>query len=300
MVLHRRDFLMGVSLFGASAAVSFASAEEKKSTGESLKPNKRADLKISSQLSFIPGLDLEEKLANMEKWGFDGVELYSDVLGHEKKYLNALAKTKLKVSSLCWGSHDGDIVSNAIEKRSPALEDLRRVIESAGEMKSTGVIYVPAFNGETKLGNQEIREILVDVMPAIGEHALARGTRVLFEPVNRNEAFFLRQVADAAAICRDCESAGLGVVGDFYHMDFEETSDLGAFISGGKHVHHVQVSGRERRLPGKDDRDFLEGFKGLKYIGFNDFCSLECESQGDPKIEIPKAVKFLRQQWEKA
>ena len=90
------------------------------------------------------------------------------------------------------------------------------------------------------------------------------------------------------------------MMGDFYHMYIEETSDLGAFISGGKHVHHVHLASRKRNLPGQDERSFIDGFKGLKYIGFQDFCSLECGVQGDAEVEIPKAVRFLREQWEKA
>ena len=59
------------------------------------------------------------------------------------------------------------------------------------------------------------------------------GSRVLLEPLNRGEAFFLRQVADAASICRDINSPGVQMMGDFYHMYIEETSDLGAFLSAG-------------------------------------------------------------------
>lgn len=301
MSLPRRSFLTGVSLAGAAALTAgTVRADESASAGVTLKSDKPAKLNLSSQLSFIPGKDLDEKLANLEKWGFDGVELGGDVVGNEKKFLDAVAKTKLKISAVCWGSHEGDIVSDEKEKRKPAIDDLKRVLESAGEVKSTGVIYVPAFNGQTKLTNQEIRKILLDVMPAIGEHAVKCGSRVLFEPLNRNEAYFLRQLADGASICRDCKSDGICLMGDFYHMYIEETSDLGAFISGGKYVHHVHLASRKRVLPGQDERSFIAGFKGLKYIGFQDFCSLECGVDGDPQVEIPKAVRFLREQWEKA
>ena len=87
------------------------------------------------------------------------------------------------------------------------------------------------------------------------------------------------------------------MMGDFYHMFFEETSDLGAFISGGDYVHHVHLASRIRVLPGQDDRQFIDGFRGLKLIGYQDFCSLECGCQGDAEVEIPKSVQFLRDQW---
>lgn len=87
------------------------------------------------------------------------------------------------------------------------------------------------------------------------------------------------------------------MMGDFYHMHIEETSDLGAFISAGKYLHHVHLASRARNLPGQDERSFRDGFQGLKYIGFQDFCSLECGVKGDREAEIPKAVRFLREQW---
>jgi len=123
---------------------------------------------------------------------------------------------------------------------------------------------------------------------------------VLFEPLNRNEAFFLRQLADAAAIARDCKSPAICVMGDFYHMGIEETSDLGAFISAGERLHHVHLASRTRVLPGQDDRSFVDGFRGLKWIGYQDYCSFECGVRGDRAVEIPKSMAFLRDQWEKA
>ena len=235
----------------------------------------------------------------MDKWGFDAVELPGDAVANPKKYADAVKNTKLKISTICGarGGADGRMVSDVGEKRAPAFDDLKRALDAAGELGSTGVIYVPAFNGQTKLSNQEIRKILLDKLPQLGEHAHKNGTQLLMEPLNRKEAYFLRQVADAASIARDCNSPGIGVMGDFYHMFIEETSDLGAFISGGSYVHHVHLASRIRVLPGQDERQFVEGFRGLKLIGFKDFCSFECRVQGDPKAEIPKSIAFLRDQW---
>jgi len=244
--------------------------------------------------------ELRKKLAMMQAWGFDGVELPGDIVGKEKMFQEAIKETNLKFSAVCFGSMKGDLVSEDKSKRGPALEKLKQVLTAAGELGTTGVIYVPAFNPETKLTNQEIRQVLLETLPAVGEHALKVKSRLLLEPLNRGEAFFLRQLADAAAICRDVASAGVCMMGDFYHMGIEETSDLGAFISAGDYLRHVHLASRSRVLPGQDERRFVDGFQGLKWIGYQDYCSFECGAKGDREVEIPKSMAFLRQEWEKA
>jgi len=291
MNLSRRGFLSTSAAAVGAAAFSTVQAAE---------PKTDAALKLSCQINRIPGKELPEKLALMEQWGFDAVEVFKDAVGNEKQYEDALKNTKLKVSAICWGSHDGDLVSDVGEKRAGGVEALKQALITAGALGAVGVIFVPAFNGQTKLGNQEIRKVLLDTLPAVGEHAVKNNTLVILEPLNRNEAFFLRQVADAASIARDCNSSGIAVMGDFYHMFIEETSDMGAFISGGSALRHVHLASRTRVLPGQDDRQFVDGFRGLKWIGYRDYCSFECGVRGEAKEEIPKSMAFLRQQWAEA
>ncbi len=295
MSINRRTFLVGST--AAAAGVSLAGS----TNGQSIPaPKQNAALKLSSQLGVIPGGSLEEKLDKMQKWGFAGVELPGGIEGKEKMYKDALAKTDLKPSAVCWGSCGGNLVSEDPAKRVEGIQSLKRVLAAAGELETTGVIYVPAFNGQTKLNNQEIRKIMVDTFPAIGEYAASVNSRVLLEPLNRGEAFFLRQLADAASICRDINSPGVQMMGDFYHMYIEETSDLGAFLSAGDYLHHVHLASRIRVLPGQDERQFVNGFRGLKLLGFQEYCSFECGVKGERDVEIPKSMAFLRDQWEQA
>lgn len=93
-------------------------------------------------------------------------------------------------------------------------------------------------------------------------------------------------------------------MGDFYHMSIEETDMMGAFISGGKYLAHVHLAGGlskpTRHLPGQNLSRFVEGFRGLKYIGYDKFCSFECGVRGDHEVEIPKSIEFLKKEWELA
>jgi sugar phosphate isomerase/epimerase len=163
------------------------------------------------------------------------------------------------------------------------------------------MIVVPAFNNQTTLGNREARQILLDLLPGLGEVAVKAGTLILLEPLNRGEAFFLRQLADAAAICRDADHPGVRMMADFYHMGREETSHEGAILSAGPYLRHVHLATFPKRiLPGQEPYDYTDGFRGLKRIGYRDYCSFECGCRGNADEEIPKAVRFLREQWAQA
>jgi len=180
---------------------------------------------------------------------------------------------------------------------------MKTIIAASGELGSTGVIFVPAFNNQKSLPDKEARELLLGQMKELGDYALQNKTRILLEPLNREECYFCRQVADGASIVRDVKSDGAAVMGDFWHMTREETNDRAAFLAAGDYLHHVHIASRKRRkMPGEDGEadNYINGFRGLKEINYQDFVSFECGSVGDSKITLPAAVKLMNEQWENA
>lgn len=302
--MDRRTF------FGLSAAAGFglAAMENNSFAKSAAECDKRstAKLRLCSQIGRAPGKSLEEKFANIKKYGCEGVEYGGDVVGKATQYKKLTDDNGLKGSVICWGSHKGDLCKEDKGRIQVLKDDLKKALETAGELEAIGVIYVPTFAAETKLTNQEIRKRCLDFLPEMGEYARKCNVYIVLEPLCRMEAYFLRQIADAASICRDCGGLAKGVatMGDFYHMDTEETSDMGAFISGGEFVKHVHLAGGvadpRRTFPGQNSRSFVDGFRGLKYIGYQGFCSFECGCKGDVNVEFPKSLEFLKKQWEEA
>jgi len=298
MAMDRREFFVKTAVAGAAAAMAATAtqgtrAAAAESAGE-------AQLNLSSQDGIIPGRELKEKLANMEKWGFNGIEFGGGGLpGRVKRIQEALADSKLKVSAICAG-YGGCLMSEDEAKRKQAYNDIKNILAAAGELKSTGLIVVPAFNGQTKPSFLEGQKLLMAQLAELGEVAAKNNTRILLEPLNKGEAIFLRQLAVAACLCRTADNPGVAMMGDFYHMNLEEKSDTYAFLDAGSYLHHVHLASGKRNLPGQDERSFVDGFKGLKKIGYRDYCSLECGCIGDKMVEIPKAAEFLKRQWEEA
>ncbi len=300
--MQRREFLKSSALAAGAVAGAYALAGRASAADAAVPASgkKPAVLKLSSQESRVTGKSLREKVEKLQQWGAAGVEITgaSKVPERVAEIKDAIKGTGLVVSAVCAGYFQ--LIDPDEAKRKEGAQRLKDLCGPAGEIGSTGVIMVPAFNNQPQLPPKEARKVLVDLLGEIGEAAHKAGTRVIMEPLNRGEAFFLRQLADAASICRDVNSPGIGMMGDFYHMCKEETSDCGAFLSGGAYVHHVHLASRLRNLPGQDDRSFVDGFRGLKMIGYQDFCSLECGVKGKADEEIPKAFRFLEQQWKEA
>ena len=314
MTLNRRNFLktslsgVAVTTMGGTALTACSAkttAAENEKDAKACCANSKAELKLSFQEGTAPGENLNEKFDYFEKLGVVGFEPGGKGLaGRVDEIKGALKGRNIKVSAICAG-FEGFMLAEDEKVRNQCRDTMREIITAAGELESTGVIIVPAFNHQTPVmpHTQETRDFLCEWFNELGTFAVERGTTVILEPLNRKEAFYLRQVADAASICRDINNPGVTCLGDFWHMTWEETCDMGAFLSAGKYLQHVHMASRKRRsMPGEDgDADnYVNGFKGLKMLGYDKYVSFECGCQGDREVVLPAAVELLRKQWEEA
>ena len=299
--MDRRDFLKsnilgaaGLTL-AASPIAAFTSCAPKAADVE---------LKLSFQERFAPGENLNEKFDYMENLGIVGFEPNGRNLTERMNEIQqALRGRNIKVSAICAG-FKGFILAEDPAVKAEFDSSMREIIAAAGELGSTGVIMVPAFNAQkpVKPHTLETREYLCEQMHELGEFALKHNTTVILEPLNRKEAHYLRQVADAAAICRDADSAGVMCMGDFWHMQ-EETSDYAAFIAAGQYLQHVHVASRgNRKMPGEDGEldNYIDGMRALKEMKYDKYVSFECGTNGDRNVTVPAAVELLRSQWKLA
>ena len=240
----------------------------------------------------------------MESIGIVGLEPSGrNLTSRVNEIQQALRGRNIKVSAICAG-FEGFILAEDPEVKAKFDSSMRDIIAAAGELGSTGVIMVPAFNRQTpvKPHTLETREYLCEQMHELGEFALKHNTAVILEPLNRKEAHYLRQVADAAAICRDAQSEGVKCMGDFWHMQ-EETSDYAALMAAGQYLQHIHVASRgNRKMPGEDGvlDNYVDGMRALKQLGYDKYFSFECGTNGDRNVTVPAAVELLRSQWKLA
>lgn len=287
------------SLAAATSGVSLLSSCAPKES----KP--QVDLKLSFGEYTAPGESLAERLDFMENLGIVGLEPGGHNLANRvSEFQKELSGRNIKISAICAG-FGGFILAEDPAVKAEFDSTMRDIIAAAGELGSTGVIMVPAFNHQSpcKPHTYETREFLCQQLHELGEYALKHNTTVILEPLNRAEAHYLRQVADAAAICRDSKSAGVKCMGDFWHMK-EETSDYAAFLAAGtEYLQHVHVASRGNRLmPGEDGEldYYVDGFRALKELQYPHYVTFECGTRGDRAQTVTAAVELLRAQWEQA
>ncbi|MDR2862965.1 MAG: sugar phosphate isomerase/epimerase [Puniceicoccales bacterium] len=307
--MQRRDFLSLSAITGATALLNSASratAADTASADVSWKlpvPEKPAQLNLCLQWGAIPGGAINQKLDFLEANGFAAVELPTGkwLFDNHSAFKKALEGRKLTVATACGPS---DFSHAAKAKRDAEVAKFLPQLEVLGDLKSVGLILCPARR-TVALGFSELREDFINnTGKRLAEHAAKHGTSIVLEPLTRGETPFLNLVADGANIARAI-GPGATVMGDFWHMSKEETSCLGAFISGGTLLSHVHIASlKDRKIPAMEPKydKYVDGFRGLKIIGYRGAVSLEggFPKGADKTKLILTMVKYLRDQWEQA
>lgn len=313
--MNRRSFFkVGLAGLGglAVARASAARAEGAPAAGmPRLAPPRLAELHLGCQQALVPGKSFEERFDFLEANGYDRAEInggnYEWLAQNADALAAAIKGRKLRFSVACIGARGNSGMADPAERRA-VVDTTKSILESVAKLGAVGAIMCPARK-KIDLPFPELRErYLGEILPELLATAEKLGVCVVLEPLNRTETMFLRQVADAAAIARDAKSAGIGVMGDFWHMTFEETSDMGAFISAGPLLKHVHVASRKtRKIPGVDGEadNYVDGFKGLKLIGYRGAVSIEAGypkdlGDGQKRALLTQAAALIRRQWDEA
>jgi len=268
-------------------------------------------MKLAVQQTLVPGDSLITKFKNAAAFGFDGIELAVWGLSgpfhtHRDEIVEAMDASGLMVSSIC-PSGDDDFVHPDPTERQRRLEGLVRMLEFAALIDAAGVIALPIRRPVHLLDlspvateDALITKIAVATLRLVLDRVDEVTVPIFLEPLNRYEAYYLKTLSDAVALCEQVGDPRVRVMADLFHMSIEEVGLPEALTKAGSHLGHVHLADSNRLLPGKGHTDFISVFSALQAIGFDGWMALECGVPGDASKVLSETVSFLRDIWERA
>ena len=259
-------------------------------------------MKLACQEVLAPGRNVREKFENLKKYGFEAVELSGERLWERKKeVIEAAKETGIELGSVC-GGFPSKFVAAERKEREEAMNSLKKLLETMGEMDIPGIMIVPIF-GPPQIpdlspykGPIELeRQVLLSELPELAQFAQNLGTFIWLEPLNRYETHFINRLEQAVEVCQKVNNPNLKIMADFFHMEIEEVDIAESLKKAKDWLDHIHLADSNRLLPGQGHLDFKPAFKLLGKINYEGYMALECGIKGEPEEELPKCVKYLKE-----
>ena len=184
-----------------------------------------------------------EKWEHAQQLGFDAIELRGAGEGRFAARLPELSRQR-RPACRCRRSASRCCTSSATStptKRRDALSQMKSQLsvmaEIGGRLAMTPASYgmfstrLPPF--DSPRSEADDTEVLARGFGELAAHAEAEGVVIALEPLNRYENHMINTLAQAASLCAEIGSPGLGIAADTYHMNIEEADPIKALVGGG-------------------------------------------------------------------
>jgi sugar phosphate isomerase/epimerase len=263
-------------------------------------------MKFSVREYMVPGRTLREKFENMAKIGLAGVELTTSYSPDQLEEILAASRAT-GIVPVIFPAGAGGILDARPQEREQAIANLKQALSMCAAAGGLGVILPPLIavkmQGRPRLPDlsplASVRqlefELLVTILKQeIVPHAEHVGARVIIEPLNRYEQWWPCTLAEGVAICEAVGSPYVVIMADFFHMNIEEADIAASLRAAGQWIWNIHLADSQRLLPGYGHIDFGPPLRVLQEIGYDRYYGFECAIPGDPLVELPKAMDYLR------
>ena len=263
-------------------------------------------MKFSIREPMAPGRTIREKFENLAKMGFAGIEITTSSRRDKLEEILEASKATGIVPNI-FSAGGSALLDPRPEERRRGIEALKEALSLCGEAGGVGVIFPPLIS--IKMGGRpripdlsplaSTRQLEFDLLVAIlkeeiAPHAEKVGARLIIEPLNRYEQWWPCRLEEGVAICEAVGSPNVVIMADFFHMNIEEADIAEAIRKAGKWIYNIHLADSQRLLPGYGHTDFREPLAALKEIGYDLYYGFECGIPGDPFVELPKAMEYIR------
>ncbi|GAB3183363.1 sugar phosphate isomerase/epimerase [Micromonospora palomenae] len=259
---------------------------------------------LACQEQLLPGTSLPQKFALATALGYQGIELRGrgDLdLARRLPELRRARAEGVVMPTVCV-EMDHFIGDFDPARSRDAVANLRSQLTVIAELGGIGAMTpaawgmfsrrLPPFEPPRPPGGD--RQVLVDALGDLGEHARAEGVTLFLEPLNRYEDHMVNRLDEAVALCAAVGLPSVRVVADTFHMNIEEDDVHAALRAAAPYLGHVQVSDSNRFQPGAGHLDWPALLRTLRDIGYPGWLALECRLRGDPVRALQQAATVLR------
>jgi sugar phosphate isomerase/epimerase len=266
-------------------------------------------MKLACAAPLAPGEDFAAKLANLERLGYEGIDVYfsEPELTPERiaEFERDLEVSPMEIGCLLVSSRVYGVPFDSKEALQTKLADSKLALDTAARLG--GVVLVsPEYRPQHPLPlwhrpkpileREKASALLLAFLDQVAEHAERVSVTAVLEPINRYETSFYHSLEDVMAVCDRVGSERVKIVADFFHMQIEERDIAASIERAAGYIHHVQLGDSNRELPGQGHIDFRSGFAALRRTGYDGYLALECRIPRDPERELAQCAQWLRQQ----
>jgi sugar phosphate isomerase/epimerase len=239
--------------------------------------------------------DVSKSVNRLARYGYDAIELYGEPSAYNFMDLrNVLKENGLEVSNICsLFSAERDLAHPDAKIRENAKEYVKSVIDMAAELGAKTMNITPTACMKTKpLANSEDElKWAVDGVYQLAELAESHGVRFVLEAWNRYEHYWLNRLDQCLEFMKQVNHKNVGVMGDTFHMNLEETSLGDAIRNSGSHLWNIHLADSNRAAVGDGHLDFVPVVQALKDINYQGYVSYEIlPAAADPFGVLEKGV----------
>lgn len=237
---------------------------------------------------------LADGCAQAAAFGFDAVEIFPpSAEAIDRGELRALLdRYALKVAAFGtgggWVIHKWTLTHPDAAVRARAREFVRGMVELAADFSAPAILGSMQGRWEGEVTREQALGWLAEALEDLGEHAAARGQRLLYEPLNRYETNLFHRTPDAARWLRGLRTRNVRVLSDLFHMNIEEPDIAAALREAGEMVGHVHFADSNRRAIGLGHTDVAPIVAALRDIGYTGYLSAEI-------LPLPDSATAARQ-----
>jgi len=243
---------------------------------------------------------LEETIAKVAGWGYNGVELAI----RDPEQIDTEALVRMVISrdlvvpavgtGQAWGEEGLSFTSDDPVVRAAAIERAASHVPLAARLGA--VIIIGLLRGITPKGQAHGRsmDFLVEALKRCCSVAEASGVCLALEPLNRYETDLIHTAADGLALIEQVGAKNLGLLLDTFHMNIEERSIEQSIRRCGPHLFHFHVADSNRWHPGAGHLDFASILETLRDIGYEGFVSGEFMPQPDADTAAQRGLAHLQ------